>query len=141
MRRTQAHLDCTMKKLDLSSGTYPYLLALAEEEGVNLDQISKKLGVDKAMSTRTIQKLLAQGYLTKTPDAEDSRAYCLYLTKRAKETLPEIRRELDIWVDAITQGLTETEKETVVRLLISIEANADAIQSKRKDQTPCKQKP
>ncbi len=138
IRKTQAHFDCAFKKYGLSSGSYPYLLALSDEEGISLDKISKKLGVDKAMSTRTIQKLLAQGYLTKTPDMEDLRAFRLYLTDRARDCIPKVRGEIIRWIDVITDGLTEQEKDTVVRLLLQIEANADKIESKRMDETQWK---
>lgn len=125
MRKTQSHLDSALKPYGLTSGSYPYLLTLSGEEGINQDRISKKLGVDKAMSARTIQKLIHQGYLTKVPDETDSRAFRLYLTDRARSCLPEILREIEQWIGCITEGLTNAEKNTVVRLLMRIAENAD----------------
>lgn len=120
VKKSQAHLDSVLKKYELSSGSYPFLLALSEEEGVSLEKLSKKLSVDKAMSTRTIQKLTALGYLTKLPDAFDSRAFRLYLTEKARGAIPGIREEIDRWTRCITEGLSEEEKQTAMRLLQKI---------------------
>lgn len=126
MRKTQAHLDIALKEYGLSSGSYPYLLELSDEEGINLERISRKLNVDKAMSTRTIHRLTEQGFLTKVPDAEDSRACRLYLTEKAKASIPGILEKIQIWIDTITDGLSEEEKDTAVRLLTKIADNTES---------------
>lgn len=133
MRRTQIHMDAVLAPYDLSSGSYPYLLELSREDDINLEQISRRLAVDKAMSTRTIQRLEALDYLTKEPDPTDSRAFRLRLTSKARKSIPEIRYELDQWIARITEGLSETDKNTVEMLLIRIEKNTDTIQNSRKD--------
>ena len=91
-RTTQGYLDKVLKKYELSSGLYPYLLVLRENEGISQNQISKELGFDKAMSARTITKLIKLGYLNRKEDEDDSRAYKLYLTEKAKVTIPNVIR-------------------------------------------------
>lgn len=125
IRKTQAHLDIVLKEYSLSSGSYSYLLVLAEEEGINLDRISKKLGVDKAMSTRTIQKLLELGYLTKLPDETDYRAFRLYLTDKGRACIPEVKSKIERWIDTITEGLTVEEQKMADSLLEKIAENAE----------------
>ncbi|HBC27842.1 MAG TPA: MarR family transcriptional regulator [Ruminococcaceae bacterium] len=132
MRKTQSHLDCALKKYGLTSGSYPYLLALSDEEGINLDTVSRRVGVDKAMSTRTIQKLMERGYLEKVPDASDSRAFQLYLTDRARECIPKIRREIMRCIGILTAGMTGEEKDAAARLLGRMEKNAGNLECKGK---------
>lgn len=124
MRKTQAHMDMALKQYELSSGSYPFLLQLEQEEGISLEQISKKLNVDKSMSTRTVQKMEAQSYLSKIPDSGDSRAFRLYLTEKARECIPAIHAEIENWIDQITEGLSEDEKNMALELLKKIAENA-----------------
>ena len=109
-RTTQGYLDKVLKEYDLSSGSYPYLLILKEKEGISQNKISKELGYDKAMSARTITKLIKLGYLDRKEDEADSRAYKLYLTEKAKVIIPKILNEIHKLVNLITVDLDEEEK-------------------------------
>ena len=109
-RNTQMYLDKVLKKYELSSGCYPYLFILEKNEGISQNKISKELGNDKAMSARTITKLIALGYIFKREDEADSRAYKLYLTEKAKVIIPKIHEEIQKLVDLVTAGLNEEEK-------------------------------
>lgn len=109
-RTTQVYLDKVLKEYELSSGSYPYLLTLNENEGISQNKISKELGYDKAMSARTITKLINLGYLDRKVDEADSRAYKLYLTDKAKLTIPKVLEEIHKLVNLITEDLSEEEK-------------------------------
>lgn len=109
-RNTQIYLDRVLKKYELSSGSYPYLFTLEENEGISQNKISKELGCDKAMSARTISKLIALGYIYKSEDKTDSRAYKLYLTEKAKRVIPRVHEEIYTLVALITEGITTEEK-------------------------------
>lgn len=99
---TQQHMDIILKPLELSSGSYPFIMTLNDEEGINLEKLSRRVHVDKAMSTRTVQKLIALGYITKIQDSRDQRACKLYLTDKAREAVPIIRQALNDWITQIT---------------------------------------
>lgn len=116
-RSTQVHTNEVLKRFQLGSGTYPYLLALYHNDGINQNQISKELDVDKAMSARMIKNLINLGYVTKVSDQEDSRAYKLYLTEQARSIIPDIMSELNQWNEIITKGLNPQEKQELVRIL------------------------
>jgi DNA-binding MarR family transcriptional regulator len=116
-RSTQAYTNEVLGKFNLGSGTYLYLLTLFRKEGINQNQISKELVVDKALSARAIKKLIDLEYIRKEADPEDSRAYKLYLTEKAKKIIPDIKMELNKWNDMITQSLSEQEKDNIIDLL------------------------
>lgn len=121
---TQFHMDEVLKQYKLSTGLYPFLLALDSEEGINLECISKKVNVDKAMSTRSVQKLIDLNYIVKHTDAKDSRACQLFLTDKAKEIIPAIKSELVLWNKEITADLSNEEIILFVELLEKIFARA-----------------
>ena len=116
-RRNQVYLDNVLKKYELTSGSYPYLLILNEKKGISQNQISKDIGHDKAMSARTITKLIDLGYIYRKEDEADSRAYKLYLTEKAETIIPKVIREIHKLIDLITEDLNEDEKTiTIVSL-------------------------
>ena len=116
-RTTQGYLDKVLKEYELSSGSYPYLLILRGNEGISQNKISKELACDKAMSARTITKLIKLGYLDREEDETDSRAYKLYLTEKAKVTIPKILEEVHKLVHLITKELNEEEKIITINSL------------------------
>ena len=127
-RTTQGYLDKVLKKYELSSGSYPYLLTLRENEGISQNKISKELGYDKAMSARTITKLIKLGYLDRKEDESDSRAYKLYLTEKAKVIIPKILNEIHNLVNLITVDLNEEEKIITIDSLSKVLNNIKNIE-------------
>ncbi len=123
-RATQVYLDKALKEFELSSGSYQYLFILNENEGISQNKISKELGFDKAMSARTITKLIELGYIDRIKDDTDSRAYKLYLSAKAKAIIPKIITEIYKLVDLITTDLTEQDKiittESLKKILINL---------------------
>ncbi|EPY2288975.1 MULTISPECIES: MarR family winged helix-turn-helix transcriptional regulator [Clostridium] len=122
-RASQGYLDEALKKYKLSSGTYPFILALYDNEGINQNALSEYVKVDKALSARAIKKLIKLGYVEKIINSKDARAYKLYLTEKANDVVPEVREALDAWLHIITNGLTEEEKETAECLLQNMYMN------------------
>ena len=101
-RNNQIQLDKVMKKYGLSSGSMPYLFILEKNEGVSLHQLSRKIGNDKAMTTRTIKRLIELEYVYKVGKDGDCRAYQLYLTEKARAVLPKMHRDIQEIVDLIS---------------------------------------
>ncbi len=119
-RNIQIYLDKVLKKYELSSGSFPYLFTLEKNEGISQNKISKEIGNDKAMSARTITKLIELDYVYKKQDERDSRAYKLYLTEKAKELIPKIHEEIQAVVNLVTEDLTEEEMLITMRSLKKI---------------------
>lgn len=116
-RITQSYTDGAMVKLNLTSGTYPFLLVLYRKEGINQNEISRELNVDKAMSARSIKKLIDLQYIEKKEDEKDSRAYKLYLTEKGRAIVPEIKKEIQQWIKIITKDFSKDEAELLEELL------------------------
>lgn len=119
-RNTQIFLDRILKKYGLSSGSIPYIFILEKNEGITQIKLSREVGHDKAMSARTITKLIELGFVYKEHDEKDSRAYNLYVTEKAKELIPIIRAEIRDLVDLIAEDLTEEEKIITSKSLVKI---------------------
>ncbi|GKU23784.1 MarR family winged helix-turn-helix transcriptional regulator [Clostridium folliculivorans] len=123
-RLTQAQLDVSLERFNLTSGMYPYILILYNHEGISQNCISKKLNVDKAMSARTIKRLIELDYIRKEADQEDSRAYRLFLTEKSRKIIPEIKQEIQNWIDIISLGSHDQDIDKVILFLNNALENA-----------------
>jgi Transcriptional regulators len=123
-RTTQVYLDKVLKKYELSSGSYPYLLMLRHKDGINQNMISEKLGYDKAMTTRTVTKLIKLGYLEKNKDQSDHRANNIYLTQKANVVIGNILDEIHALVRMMTADMDDQEKINTVNSLKKMLTNA-----------------
>ena len=126
-RYTQIYLDKVLKEFNLSSGSYPYLLILKEKDGINQNRISEELGYDKAMTTRTLAKLINIGYLDRIKDDDDYRANKIYLTDKGKDVIVKILGKVNELVQLITTDLNEEDKVTTIESLNKILCNIKKI--------------
>lgn len=126
-RHTQVYLDHVLEPFGLSSGSLPYLFILEKHEGISQNQISRHIGNDKAMSARTIAKLIEHGLMRKEADAADSRAFCLFLTDAARKLLPKIHAEVHELVNLITENLTDEEKSVTLETMKKIFHNTQRL--------------
>ena len=130
-RKTQVFLDETLKKYQLTSACYPYLLTLEHNEGISQAKISCEIGQDKGMSARMISKLIKLDYVIKEENKEDSRACKLYLTKKAKDLVPFIRKDIHDLIQLITIDLTEEEKNITINSLNKVLNNINTNRGKK----------
>lgn len=119
-RNTQGYLEKALKSYGLHPGAIPYLFALEQVEGISQMKLSQEVGNDKAMSARTLGKLIESGFVYKVADERDSRAYRLYLTEEARTVIPAIHREIGSLISTITEDLTEKETAVMMKALHKI---------------------
>ncbi len=116
-RCTQTYIDKRLKKFGLTTGSYPYLIILNTNEGISQNDISRKLNVDKAMSARTIKKLVELEYVRKEENIDDVRAYKLYITDKGKYLIPEVIKIIDTWINILIQDNEKKEVKTSMEFL------------------------
>jgi len=127
-RYTQIYLDKVLKEYELSSGSYPYLMILKDKDGINQNRISEELGYDKAMTTRTLAKLIDIGYLDRIKDDDDFRANKIYLTEKGKNVTVKVLEKIHELVRLVTLDLNEEEKVNTIDSLNKILCNIKKIE-------------
>ena len=123
-RHARMYFEKELAPFNLGSGALPVLRALLHHDGVTQQKLTERLHVDKATTTRTIGKLIKSGYVRREHDPEDKRAYRLFVTEKARETAPEIRRVQQSWTTILSEGFTEEEKKQAFALLNRMRDNA-----------------
>ena len=106
-----------------------YLAQLYAQDGLIQDEMSNKISVDRAATTRTLQAMEKKGLVRREQDENNHRAKRVYLTEKARELEPRIRELQTRWVDFITQDLTQEESDTFARQLRMLAQRAREINS------------
>ncbi len=96
--------------LDLGFPEYLFLYGVSLYEGCMQKDLCWLQGVDDAMATRSVRKLMERGYLFRNRQEEDRRAYRLYLTESGREIIPKLEEVLNQWHQEITGEMDEGQR-------------------------------
>ena len=86
-RRLRMRFDRRAQDMGLTRAQWRVLVHLAPRQGLNQSALAEILELDNVTLSRHVDRLEATGWLERRPDPEDRRAWCLYLTAKAKPTL------------------------------------------------------
>lgn len=108
--------------LTASSGTF--LLEISAREGISLKDLSNRLMVDKALTTRVVQHLIEGGLVRNV--STNQRSYSLKVTERGAEAAAALHQAISqIHMDLIAD-LTEDEKRTFFTVMEKLYARIAA---------------
>ena len=89
-RNTQKYFDKVLVPYDIGSGQLIFLLCVNENEGITMQEVTRISEVDKGTTTKSIQRLIDQGYIQAMTDEKDHRVKRLYTTEKANGIMNEI---------------------------------------------------
>lgn len=124
-RCIQSISDIKFRELKLQRGQFIFLTRICEYPGISLVELSTLLKVDKATTTKAIQKLIEEQYVVKERNAEDKRMWHLYPAAKATASYPYIIEEENRNIENCFAGFNEQEKETVYVLLKRMRENIE----------------
>ncbi|MCI2000004.1 MAG: MarR family transcriptional regulator [Clostridia bacterium] len=87
---------------------------LYENEGINQEELSSLLLIDKALTARTVKSLEEKGYVIRKV-AEDRRFKKLFLTDKAKSQKEYFYSLLKKWEDYTTDWMNQSMKNQVFK--------------------------
>lgn len=131
-RAVQSVNDIRFKKLNLQRGQFIFLTRIHECPGINMIELSNLLRVDKATTTKAIQKLLEEGYVLRERDKEDKRMWHLYPSEKSREIYPLLIEEENRNLEISFMDFAPEEKETAYSLLKRMRENIDKDWRERK---------
>jgi DNA-binding MarR family transcriptional regulator len=98
---------------------------IATRDDITARDISRTLATDKAWVGLSVKSLAKRGYVTRTPDKQDSRRVLLSLTKQGKELhdaiLAVARRRQRRLMAALPDGVAEALSTALDRLQVEAE--------------------
>ena len=124
-RCIQSISDITYREINLQRGQFIFLTRICESPGVNLIELSNILKVDKATTTKVVQKLMKEDYVLRERYESDKRGWHLYPSAKAQEIYPYIIQEENRNIETCFTGLSLEEQDTVYQLLKRMCKNID----------------
>ncbi len=77
-------LDQRLRRYQLDIKLWPVLFALWQEEGITQTELSRRCDVANYTMTRLLDQLQVQGLITRHQEADNRRAFQIFLTDEAK---------------------------------------------------------
>lgn len=106
---------------------------LHEHDGVRLGDLAVWQDVDKSTMTMQVKRLVAAGLAERTSDERDRRAARIRLTDLGVEVLTLNRERAHVFVAALIDGWTETERDELARSLVRL---AEAVEGTLAESVP-----
>ena len=92
------------------------LLALADQDGVIMSKLGRRLFLEKSTMTGVIDKMEADGLVNRRTDKADRRAMRVYLTPKAKKLNERVLKIIDKIYSDLSGDLTAQELATSVKV-------------------------
>lgn len=116
-------LNKKIKPLGLTTGTFPALLELWENDELTQKQLVERLNIEQATMAITLKRMQRDGLIERKKHPHDARAQLVCLTQKASDLQqPAIRAAHEVNAKAL-QGLTEEQRAIFLKLMLSVIAN------------------
>lgn len=109
--------DIYFKPFDLQRSQFIFVTRICENPGLHLIDLTNMLKVDKATTTKAVQKLIASGFIERQRDEGDRRAWQLFPTAKAAQLYEKIIAEENRNIAICFSDFTAEERAEVCRLV------------------------
>lgn len=111
------------------------LLEIFHNGGCNARTIRETLNVDEGYLSRTIDKLVRQGLVTKHRSPDDRRVFLLSLSGKGGRAFRKLNRETESAIGAMIDHLSGEEADEIVASMRRIQELLEKTESQRDPQT------
>jgi DNA-binding MarR family transcriptional regulator len=116
-------LAVRLLRQNLYAGQDQLMLALAEKDGQTPGALAGATGVRPPTVTKTISRLQAQGFLTKTESTEDARQAHIFLTDAGRAAIMGIEKSIRKTEKRALDGFDKKNRKQFARYLRKMTAN------------------
>jgi DNA-binding MarR family transcriptional regulator len=116
MRRVFAHISANAER-STQPRDFAVLASLADEHISSQQELADRLEINRTIMVKLIDRLAADGYLTRTRNPENRRSYVLALTESGREALDRMWQSVTDRDELITDMLTPDERDRLNGLL------------------------
>ena len=111
------NLQARIKPMGLSTGTFPVLLELWEQDGLTQSELVRRLDIEQATIANTLARMERDGFVTRRKNTSDARSQLVWLTPKARALkTPAIEAASAGNADAL-HGLSAPERAQFIALM------------------------
>ena len=82
-----------------------------------ISEMAEKLGVSNAAASQLLEKLVQQGFISRSEDPNDRRSKIVTSTEKGRKMLETIHTNHSEWLVELENNLTETERQNTLNVL------------------------
>ena len=123
VRAMRGRLDRSLQDAGLRLGQYQLLRLLWDRDGRTPRELSEGLEVEMPTVTRTVQRLLRDGFVRREAHPDDARSVRIYLTDRGTQARECVSEILACETERALEGFDGPERERLVELMERIAQN------------------
>ncbi|BDM64941.1 MarR family transcriptional regulator [Shewanella sp. NFH-SH190041] len=116
----QNELNERLRRYDLDIKVWPVLFSLWQEEGITQTELSKRCDVASYTMTRLLDQMQSQQLITRFQEADNRRAFKIFLTDHAKALEQDVVREAERINEKFFSVLNAEERAEFMKLLNKI---------------------
>lgn len=116
-RMNQNALAGPLAGIGIARGTLPFVMEALCREGVNQEEISRSLTIDRAATARALQQLEKDGLVERVEDSRDRRQKRVYATDRSRELSADILAILNRQRETLFAGFDDEERAQFLAML------------------------
>lgn len=109
-----------LQEIQVSQGQLFFLLYIGKHDGCSPKQLALALQMDQGHATRTITKLIANGFLVQKENREDRRAHTLHLTNQGQEAFQLAYELFHEWDAQVLKNFKTEDREVLMHLLAEL---------------------
>jgi DNA-binding MarR family transcriptional regulator len=120
---SRALVNTKMQKLrkigarEINLTQFQYINAINRTEDITPTSLSKTLELSKPAVTGIVNKLIEQGYVTKSRSDSDRRVYHIRLTKTGRQVADAYEAACREYIDGMARALSKNELDQLVLLM------------------------
>ena len=116
-------VNARFNEFGLYEGQHSMLMALWMEDGLAQAELTRRLGVEPASVSKTVERMEAAGFVQRRPDPEDARANRIYLTDQGRALEQPVKQVLAEAEDRLLANISLEEKLLLRRLVVQMRDN------------------
>ena len=127
----QIHFDGQMRNLGLTRSQWLLLAQLYYCDGTTQRDLADLMGLGESALGKLTQKLEATGWLIRVADANDRRAFNLYISEQKRPIVEKLVTMLIMETERSLKGFSAEERNTLMGYLDRIQSNIDSVPPKK----------
>jgi DNA-binding MarR family transcriptional regulator len=110
------------KNISISGASFPQILALSiiPDDGIEMSELSKKIGIDNSTATRLVMGLEKKGWVNRRSANYDKRVIQVTLTKDGDEIQTQLEQQFDSLGAAIEREVDPLDRNEMIEYVSSL---------------------
>jgi DNA-binding MarR family transcriptional regulator len=122
-RMMRWEFDRRASGLKLTRSQWSVLAHLLRNDGIQQKELAEQMDITAITLTGLLDRMERDGWVERRADPDDRRAKRIYLTEKVAPVTKELRTLAREVRKSALQGLSETEQQTLMNLLLKVRSN------------------